>query len=126
MSHVGSFLRADNFILSGHAGGPGTPQSHKRRSSTRHTPKLPPNISTNSITGLIFQVSHSFGCLCVRQMNNSSDSRMIIRLYRAELVTASSKCGIFDVTTAIYGKNRNRNTAYHIREHLHRKAIRIC
>lgn len=57
-SHVGSMSRADNCILSGHAGGgPGTPQSHRKRPATRFTPKLPPNISTNSITGLIFQVS---------------------------------------------------------------------
>lgn len=60
-SHVGSMSRADNCILSGHTGpGPGTPQSHKRRPTTRQTPKLPPNISSNSITGLIFQVNIFF------------------------------------------------------------------
>lgn len=57
-SRVGSVPRADNCILSGHAGGPGTPQSHKRRASARQTPKLPSNISSNSITGLIFQVNY--------------------------------------------------------------------
>ncbi|KAJ6644094.1 Protein lethal(2)denticleless [Pseudolycoriella hygida] len=57
--HVGSMSRADNCILSGHAGGPGTPQSHRRRPATRMTPKLPPNISTNSITGLVFQDDYS-------------------------------------------------------------------
>ncbi|KAG4073230.1 hypothetical protein HA402_008576 [Bradysia odoriphaga] len=54
VSHVHT-MRADNCILSGHAAGPGTPQSNKKRTSTRVTPKLQPTISTNSITGLIFQ-----------------------------------------------------------------------
>lgn len=45
--------RADNCILSGHAGGPGTPVSHRKR--TRLTPKLPAYASSSSITGLVFQ-----------------------------------------------------------------------
>lgn len=45
--------RADNCIYSGHAGGPGTPTSYKRK--TRQTPKLPPNVCSSSITGLAFQ-----------------------------------------------------------------------
>ncbi|XP_037945261.1 protein lethal(2)denticleless [Teleopsis dalmanni] len=44
--------RIDNCIFSGHAGGPGTPVSRKKR---HHTPKLAPNTSTSSITGLAFQ-----------------------------------------------------------------------
>lgn len=55
--NVGAVPRADNCIYSGHVGGPGTPQSCKRK--TRQTPKLPPNVSSSSITGLVFQVSHS-------------------------------------------------------------------
>lgn len=50
--------KADNCILSGHAGGPGTPQAYRRK-ATRQTPKLPPNTSSSSITGLAFQVSLS-------------------------------------------------------------------
>lgn len=49
--------RADNCILSGHAGGPGTPLSHRKK--TRHTPKLNPNVSSSSITGLVFQDDHT-------------------------------------------------------------------
>lgn len=45
--------RADNCIMSGHAGGPGTPISHRKK--TRQTPKLPPYASSSSITGLVFQ-----------------------------------------------------------------------
>lgn len=45
--------RADNCIYSGHAGGPGTPLSHRKK--TRFTPKLPANASSSSITGLVFQ-----------------------------------------------------------------------
>lgn len=48
--------KADNCILSGHATGPGTPQAYRRK-ATRQTPKLPPNTSSSSITGLAFQVS---------------------------------------------------------------------
>lgn len=47
--------KADNCILSGHATGPGTPQAYRRK-ATRQTPKLPPNTSSSSITGLAFQV----------------------------------------------------------------------
>lgn len=46
--------KADNRITGGHANGPGTP--HAYRKSTRQTPKLPPNTSSSSITGLAFQV----------------------------------------------------------------------
>lgn len=52
--NVGVTPRADNCIYSGHSGGPGTPQSCKRK--TRQTPKLPSNVSSSSITGLVFQV----------------------------------------------------------------------
>lgn len=45
--------RADNCIFSGHAGGPGTPSTHRKR--TRATPKIPPNGCSSSITGLAFQ-----------------------------------------------------------------------
>lgn len=51
--NVDALPRADNCIYSGHAGGPGTPQSAKRK--TRQTPKLPPNVCSSSITGLAFQ-----------------------------------------------------------------------
>lgn len=46
--------RADNCIFSGHAGvaGPRTPVSHRKKHGTRcHTPKLPANVSSSSITG---------------------------------------------------------------------------
>lgn len=56
--NVGAMTRADNCIYSGHSGTPGTPQSSKKR--TRHTPKLPANVSSSSITGLVFQVSIGF------------------------------------------------------------------
>lgn len=46
--------RADNCIYSGHVGGPGTPVSQRKRS---RTPKMPPNTTSSSITGLAFQVS---------------------------------------------------------------------
>lgn len=46
--------KADNRITGGHANGPGTP--HAYRKLTRQTPKLPPNTSSSSITGLAFQV----------------------------------------------------------------------
>uniref|UniRef100_A0A3F2YWK8 Uncharacterized protein n=1 Tax=Anopheles epiroticus TaxID=199890 RepID=A0A3F2YWK8_9DIPT len=45
--------RADNCIYSGHAGGPGTPSSHRKR--TRQTPKIPTQGCSSSITGLAFQ-----------------------------------------------------------------------
>ncbi|XP_058126590.1 protein lethal(2)denticleless [Anopheles ziemanni] len=45
--------RADNCIYSGHAGGPGTPASHRKR--TRQTPKIPAQGCSSSITGLVFQ-----------------------------------------------------------------------
>ncbi|XP_050072819.1 protein lethal(2)denticleless [Anopheles maculipalpis] len=45
--------RADNCIFSGHAGGPGTPSSHRKR--TRQTPKIPAQGCSSSITGLAFQ-----------------------------------------------------------------------
>lgn len=54
--NVGVMPRADNCIYSGHSGGPGTPMSAcKRRSARHHTPKLPANVSSSSITGLVFQ-----------------------------------------------------------------------
>lgn len=46
--------RADNCIYSGHVGGPGTPVSHRKRT---RTPKMTPNATSSSITGLAFQVS---------------------------------------------------------------------
>lgn len=46
--------KADNCIYSGHAGGPGTPTAYRRK-STLQTPKLPPNASSSSITGLVFK-----------------------------------------------------------------------
>lgn len=70
-SSVGTAPKADNCIYSGHAGGPGTPHAYKRR-TTRNTPKLPPNTSSSSITGLVFQVSlvlRSF--VCVRHTKSS-------------------------------------------------------
>ncbi|XP_053676088.1 protein lethal(2)denticleless [Anopheles nili] len=45
--------RADNCIFSAHAGGPGTPASHRKRS--RLTPKIPAQGCSSSITGLVFQ-----------------------------------------------------------------------
>ncbi|XP_049296502.1 protein lethal(2)denticleless [Anopheles funestus] len=45
--------RMDNCIYSGHAGGPGTPASHRKR--TRQTPKIPAQGCSSSITGLAFQ-----------------------------------------------------------------------
>ncbi|XP_055312399.1 protein lethal(2)denticleless [Sitodiplosis mosellana] len=47
--------KADNCIISGHATGPGTPQAYRRRQTRQATPKLPPNTSSSSITGLAFQ-----------------------------------------------------------------------
>ncbi|XP_004534937.1 protein lethal(2)denticleless [Ceratitis capitata] len=44
--------RADNCIYSGHVGGPGTPMSQKKRT---RTPKITPNTTSSSITGLAFQ-----------------------------------------------------------------------
>ncbi|XP_023297459.2 protein lethal(2)denticleless [Lucilia cuprina] len=44
--------RADNCIYSGHVGGPGTPVSQRKRS---RTPKMPPNTTSSSVTGLAFQ-----------------------------------------------------------------------
>lgn len=53
MQNMDLIPRADNCIISGHSGGPGTPVSHRKR--TRQTPKLPPYASSSSITGLVFQ-----------------------------------------------------------------------
>lgn len=53
-SNIGNIPKADNCILSGHATGPGTPQAYRRKAN-RQTPKLPPNSSSSSITGLAFQ-----------------------------------------------------------------------
>lgn len=54
--NVGVMPRADNCIYSGHSGGPGTPMSSCKRRSARHlTPKLQANVSSSSITGLVFQ-----------------------------------------------------------------------
>ncbi|XP_067630739.1 protein lethal(2)denticleless [Eurosta solidaginis] len=44
--------RADNCIYSGHVGGPGTPVSQRKRT---RTPKIAPNATSSSITGLAFQ-----------------------------------------------------------------------
>lgn len=55
-SSVGATPKADNCIYSGHVGGPGTPHAYKRKASTRNTPRLPPNTTSSSITGLVFQV----------------------------------------------------------------------
>uniref|UniRef100_A0A182QCD0 WD repeat-containing protein 55 homolog n=1 Tax=Anopheles farauti TaxID=69004 RepID=A0A182QCD0_9DIPT len=46
-------IQADNCIYSGHAGGPGTPSSHRKRS--RQTPKIPVQGCSSSITGLVFR-----------------------------------------------------------------------
>lgn len=46
-------MRADNCIFGGHAGGPNTPVSHRKK--TWQTPKLAPGGSSSSITGLAFQ-----------------------------------------------------------------------
>lgn len=51
--NVDMIPKADNCIYSGHSGGPGTPQSFKKKA--RHTPKLQANVSSSSITGLAFQ-----------------------------------------------------------------------
>ncbi|XP_050095317.1 protein lethal(2)denticleless [Anopheles aquasalis] len=58
-AQLGSNLlpRADNCIYSGHAGGPGTPASHRKR--TRQTPKIPAQGCSSSITGLVFQDSNT-------------------------------------------------------------------
>lgn len=53
VSNLGSTQRADNCIYSGHAGGPGTPVSQRKR--TARTPKLCPTATSSSITGLVFQ-----------------------------------------------------------------------
>lgn len=55
-SNIGNVPKADNCIMSGHTGGPGTPAANRRR-TTRHTPRTPSNIPSNSITGLVFEVS---------------------------------------------------------------------
>lgn len=60
----GRHTKADNRINSGHATGPGTPQAYRRKKSTRQTPKLPPNTSSSSITGLAFQVCLDDGGMC--------------------------------------------------------------
>lgn len=57
-SNAGNGPKADNCILSGHTGGPGTPAAIRRR-TTRQTPRTPSNVPSNSITGLVFQVSRS-------------------------------------------------------------------
>lgn len=47
--------KADNRIYSAHVGnGPTTP-STRRRGTRNTTPKLPPNVSNSSVTGLVFQ-----------------------------------------------------------------------
>lgn len=47
--------KADNKIYSAHVGnGPTTP-STRRRGTRNTTPKLPPNVSNSSVTGLVFQ-----------------------------------------------------------------------
>lgn len=57
-SNVGAMPRADNIIHRGHAGGPETPHSNKRRTrQTRQTPDMPSNTMSSSITGLAFQVN---------------------------------------------------------------------
>lgn len=54
---VGSIPKADNCIYSGHAGGPGTPAPHKKR--TRQTPNRQQTVTNSSITGLVFQDDHT-------------------------------------------------------------------
>lgn len=51
--NVDMIPKADNCIYSGHSGGPGTPQSFKKKA--RNTPKLQANVASSSITGLAFQ-----------------------------------------------------------------------
>jgi denticleless len=47
--------KVDNRIYSAHVGnGPSTP-STRRRGTRNTTPKIPPNVSTSSVTGLVFQ-----------------------------------------------------------------------
>lgn len=68
-SHAGSVPKADNCIMSGHTGGPGTPAANRRR-QTRQTPRTPSNVPSNSITGLVFQVSAMRTCPLYRNNNN--------------------------------------------------------
>lgn len=59
--NVDMIPKADNCIYSGHAGGPGTPQSFRKK--TRTTPKIQGNVSSSSITGLAFQDEYTlFSC----------------------------------------------------------------
>lgn len=51
--------KVDNRIYSAHVGnGPTTP-STRRRGTRQSTPKLPPNVSNSSVTGLVFQDEHT-------------------------------------------------------------------
>lgn len=51
--------KVDNRIYSAHVGnGPTTP-STRRRGTRQTTPKLPPNVSNSSVTGLVFQDEHT-------------------------------------------------------------------
>lgn len=72
----GRHTKADNRINSGHATGPGTPQAFRRK-ATRQTPKLPPNTSSSSITGLAFQVTPDSG---VYFLSNIMDDAQISTL----------------------------------------------
>lgn len=47
--------KADNRIYSAHVGNVPTTPSTRRRGTRNTTPKLPPNISNSSVTGLVFQ-----------------------------------------------------------------------
>lgn len=51
--------KVDNRIYSAHVGGPTTPQSNRRRGARNTTPKLPPNVTNSSVTGLVFQDEHT-------------------------------------------------------------------
>lgn len=72
--------KADNRITGGHANGPGTP--HAYRKSTRQTPKLPPNTSSSSITGLAFQVSAK-----LNRAKNQFSFKTIFVLYAHRMIT---------------------------------------
>lgn len=51
--------KVDNRIYSAHVGNAPTTPSTRRRGIRNTTPKLPPNISNSSVTGLVFQDDHT-------------------------------------------------------------------
>lgn len=51
--------KVDNRIYSAHLGNAPTTPSTRRRGIRNTTPKLPPNISNSSVTGLVFQNEHT-------------------------------------------------------------------